>query len=129
IIISDETLVRLSDPTEYYFRFIEKIQLNESADAMAIFEIYDVDPEPVKFIKIESRNDYERGLLHFYNADYDKAMDCFEVILNLNPNDKIVLKYMEQSQNLKQYSITSFNLPDIEAHLGNLSIDQSQNNQ
>ncbi|MBF0118534.1 MAG: response regulator [Desulfobacterales bacterium] len=102
-IISDDTLVRLTDPTKYNFRFLEKVKVKGKEVVVSIFEFYDTDSDEIKIRKQKSKSDFEQGIQYYYSKDFENALKCFKEIINFNPEDKAVARYLERANYFRKY--------------------------
>ena len=97
ILISEHTRSRLPHPEHYYTRFLGKVQVKGKNTAVAIFEIYDGDPDDAKALKDATLPNFENGLTHYFAKEFTKAAMCFQTVLEQNPHDKTARLYLERS--------------------------------
>jgi two-component system sensor histidine kinase ChiS len=98
IIITEETLVKISDPTNYNYRFLDVVKVKGKNDAVYIFEILDGDPEDIRELKTESKDNFTKALQLYKNKDFQKALEEFKKVVNTNPYDQAALQYIGRCQ-------------------------------
>jgi class 3 adenylate cyclase len=97
IVVSEKTLFSLQRPTKYNFRFLDKVSIKGKTDQVSVFEIFDGDPEEVVELKLKTRPNFEKGLLHYHNHEFREAISYFNNVLELNPQDKAAQVYLRQA--------------------------------
>jgi len=97
IIISEDTLTGIESPEQYHSRFLGKVQVKGKQEAVAVFEVYDGDPERIRELKMNTTSDFEEGLHHYFVREFIKAAACFKKVLTVNPDDKTAKLYLERS--------------------------------
>lgn len=93
IIISEDTLIKLNDPSKYNFRFIDIVKVKGKKEAIYIFELLDGEPPNIKELKIQSKNDFGKALQYYKNKEFKKALPIFESIYKVNEHDKVAQIY------------------------------------
>jgi two-component system sensor histidine kinase ChiS len=97
IIISQDTFVQLENPTDYSFRFLGRVKVKGKDDSVALFEIFDADPDDVRKLKTETKTDFERGILFFAKREFSEAQELFTKIVKLNPRDSAAQLFLEKT--------------------------------
>lgn len=87
ILITAHTLVQLSDPTEYHYRFLDRVNVRGKEHAVSIFEVYEAESSERKELKRRSQADFEAGVLHFHDEQWGEAKAAFARALAVNPAD------------------------------------------
>ncbi|MCB1174062.1 MAG: hypothetical protein KDK39_10870 [Leptospiraceae bacterium] len=98
IIISNETLMNLRDPSHFTYRFLGRINARGKEISTPIFEVLVPDHNAVSRLKEKTRSDFERALHMFYNAEYNEALQLLDKLAELNEQDKAVQEYRRQIQ-------------------------------
>lgn len=98
ILLSSDTLISLDDANKYHYRFIDKVRVKGKTEAVSVFEVFDSNSPIIKDLKIQTRVEFERGIILFYNQQFAQAYQIFHKILDLNPQDKAALFYMERCE-------------------------------
>jgi two-component system sensor histidine kinase ChiS len=105
IVISQETLFGLDQPTQYQFRFLDRVLVKGKKEAVSVFEIFDGDPPEIVDLKLETRTDFEKGLLYYHSQEFVKAQEHFGQVLKCNPDDKAAQLYMKRATYFQQYGV------------------------
>jgi len=105
IIISQDTLIKLQDPTRYNYRFLDVVKVKGKREAVYIFEILDGEPEEIKKLKIETKLDFGRAIQYYKNKEFDSAMLLFKKVLKINPNDRAAQLYEIRCKNILDFGI------------------------
>ncbi|NQT76489.1 MAG: adenylate/guanylate cyclase domain-containing protein [Bacteroidetes bacterium] len=98
IIITEETLVKLSDPTLYNYRFLDVVKVKGKMEAVYIFEIIDGDPEDIKELKIKSKDLFVQAIQNYRNKEFQEAIKQFKQVAKINPTDQAALLYIGRCQ-------------------------------
>jgi class 3 adenylate cyclase len=96
IIITEDTLINISDPSHYHFRFLDIVKVKGKKEAVYVFEIIDGDPEQAKTMKLKTKEEYGRALQFYKKREFDTALRQLEGIHQTNPEDKVIRLYMER---------------------------------
>ena len=90
IIISESSLQTIPNVEDFNFRYLGKVMVKGKAKSLGIYECIDGDSSESIALKIATKVDYEKGLDHFFNNKFQKAIESFDKVLNKNPNDQVV---------------------------------------
>lgn len=96
ILITAHTLVQLSDPTEYHYRFLDRVKVRGKEHAVSIFEVYEAESSERQDLKRRSQADFEAGVLHFHDEQWDEARAAFARALAVNPSDRPTEYYIQR---------------------------------
>ncbi len=96
IVITEDTLIRLSDPSQYNFRYLDVVKVKGKKEAVYIFEILDGDPDELKMLKINSKEDYGKAMQAYKKQEFNSARKIFEDLCQRNPSDKVTQLYIER---------------------------------
>ena len=105
IVISQHSLFGLEQPTQYQFRFLDRVRVKGKKEAVSVFEIFDGDPAEIVELKLETRTDFEKGLLYYHSQEFTKAQEHFEQVLKCNPDDKAAQLYLKRITYFAQYGV------------------------
>ena len=105
IVVSQDTLFNLEHPTNYNFRYLDRIQVKGKKEPVSVFEIFSGDPPEMIELKMETLTNFERGLLHYHSQEFTKAMPFFEEILEHNVQDKAAWIYLKRSAYYSEYGV------------------------
>ncbi|HEY9729111.1 MAG TPA: ATP-binding protein [Chroococcales cyanobacterium] len=96
MLISQQTLARLDDPTQYCIRFIEQVKVKGKSKAVAVFEVFDGDDLGIKEVKLATKSMFEEGLFLYYKGSNQAAVERFTEVLKLNPQDTVAQLYLDR---------------------------------
>ncbi|MFO7613914.1 MAG: adenylate/guanylate cyclase domain-containing protein [Bacteroidales bacterium] len=105
IIITEDTLIKLSDPSQYHFRFLDIVKVKGKKEAIYIFEIMDGDPENIRDLKIKTSKDYNQAMQDYKKKDFKSALKIFQAIETINPQDKTVKIYLNRCMNYAENGV------------------------
>jgi len=96
IIITEDTLIKLNDPNHYHFRFLDIVKVKGKKEAIYIFEIMDGEPENIRILKLDTKEDYNRAMQAYKKREFKQAMALLQKIEAVNPSDKAVKIYLNR---------------------------------
>ncbi len=96
IIITEDTLIKLNDPSHYQFRFLDVVKVKGKKEAIYIFEIMDGEPEKIKNLKLNTKEDYNKALQVYKKKEFKSALKLLQSIEAVNPADKAIKIYIER---------------------------------
>ncbi|MFC1850434.1 adenylate/guanylate cyclase domain-containing protein, partial [candidate division CSSED10-310 bacterium] len=97
IIVSEDTLNKLTSRHDFNHRFLGKVQVKGKKDVVTIFEIFDGDPVKGKELKLKTKPDFEEGLHLYFEKKFTNAALSFEKVLANNPFDKTAKLYFDHA--------------------------------
>ncbi len=97
LIISDDTMSKIDDPSNYNFRCIDNVQLKGRVEGTQVYEIFDGDNEAEASKKMDTKAPFEEGLFLYYDKRFAEASVQFNNVLQANPNDLAAKIYIERS--------------------------------
>lgn len=98
IVITEDTLISLNDPSNYHFRFLDVVKVKGKKEAVYVFEIIDGEPEPIKSLKINTKEDYNRAIQHYKKREFREAMGLWKKIAAVNPHDRVIGLYSDRCE-------------------------------
>jgi PAS domain S-box-containing protein len=105
IVISQNALFNLDQPTNYQFRFLDRVRVKGKKEAVSVFEIFGGDLPEVVDLKLETQTDFEKGLLHYHSQEFTDAKAHFERVLQTNPDDKAARLYLKRANYFLEYGV------------------------
>lgn len=105
IIISEQTLRCLEDPTRYHFRFVDKVQVKGKRDAVSVLEIFDGSEEALVTLQLQTRDEFEEGLLLYRSKKFAEASVRFNKVLEWNADDKAARIYLQRSAHFMVHGV------------------------
>ncbi len=105
IVISQNALFDLDQPTSYQFRFLDRVRVKGKHEAISVFEIFDGDPPDVIALKLKTQTNFEKGLLHYHSREFQEATAFFDKVLQHNPDDKAAQLYLKRAAYFAERSV------------------------
>jgi PAS domain S-box-containing protein len=105
IVMSQDTLFNLNSPTQYQFRFLDRVRVRGKREAVSVFEVFDGDPLEVVSLKVQTQTDFEKGLLHYHSREFTQAQTFFETVLSQNPTDRAAQLYLKRATHFVEYGV------------------------
>ncbi|MCK5078694.1 MAG: adenylate/guanylate cyclase domain-containing protein [Bacteroidales bacterium] len=96
IIITEETLIKISDPTSYHYRFLDIVKVKGKKEAVYIFEIIDGDPEDIRELKAKTKDLFTQAIQAYKSKEFSQALDAFKEVVDINPFDMASLQYIQR---------------------------------
>ena len=72
---------------------------------VSVFEILNGNPDDIIELRLKTRTDFEKGLLHYHSQEFEQATIHFTNVLNLAPNDTAAQLYLRRTQDFIQYGV------------------------
>jgi len=105
IIISEDTLIKLDDPSAYHYRFLDVVIVKGKKEAVYVFEIIEGEAEDIKRLKIQTKNQFAKGINHYKKKEFKEAAKDFKEILKININDKAADLYLQRCEKILKHGL------------------------
>jgi len=93
VIISEDTLLKIKDPSNYNYRFLDVARVKGKREATYLYEIIDGEGELMRKLKLETLPLYNQGIELFKKKLYTQAASVFDKVLLVNPEDAAARLY------------------------------------
>lgn len=108
LLITENTYNQLHDPNQYQIRKLDRVKVKGKSQVVAIYEVFDSEDERVIALKRQTLDDFEQGV-HLYHQDHSQeAYNCFEKVLQINPQDTVALVYLQRCYTLSSQEAEPF---------------------
>ena len=98
LLISHHTFSRLSDPTNYAIRLIDKVKVKGKSELVTVYEVFDADLSQIKAAKLATLQTFTEAW-YFYNMKaFAEAKKRFAEVLRVNPQDQVANIYLNRCQ-------------------------------
>ena len=102
IIISQDTLIKIENPLQYNFRFLDIVKVKGRKSSVNIFEILDGEKAAQRKLKLETKEQFNKAIELYRNKFFEKAVSLFISLKQINPADKAIHLYIERcNKNIK----------------------------
>lgn len=98
ILISEDTLVSLSDSSKYLHRMVDKVKVKGKNKPVIIYEILNGNSERIIELKLSTKKQFEDGVNLYLEEKFDEASVIFKDILKKDPRDTAVSLYLERAK-------------------------------
>jgi len=105
LLISEDTLKALKHPEHYRTRFLDRAIVVGRSEAIAIYEVFDAEPEPIRTLKEKTLSDFETALEYYRLGHPVAAREWLEKVLYVNPDDRTAILYLERVALLQERGI------------------------
>jgi class 3 adenylate cyclase len=100
IIISEDTLIKLDDPSAYNYRFLDIVKVKGKKEAVYIFEIIDGEPEDIKRLKIITKTQFAKGISLYKNKQFHEALQEFTDVKEIDMHDRAAALYINRCEKI-----------------------------
>ena len=97
ILLSEDSISRISNSEKFHFRSIGKVQLKGKKAPISIYECFDGDDPELKTFKLESLDQFEKGLKFFFNREFGQAQVAFNQIIKQNDGDQVAAYFHKRA--------------------------------
>jgi len=94
--ISGQTFRRLEHPEKYMFRYLGNVRVKGKSAPTSVYEILNGIDEDLMEKKVRTTRHFEQGLFSFALRKYSDALDDFNTVLNVIPEDRASVVYSER---------------------------------
>ena len=107
LLITEQTLAQLQDPTDYSMREIDRVAVKGKTQPVTLFELFDGDHAEQIALKKQTHSDFALALTLYRQQQFAAAIDRFNHILQQNPQDKAARLYIARCRDLQQRILPS----------------------
>jgi signal transduction histidine kinase/class 3 adenylate cyclase/CheY-like chemotaxis protein len=105
ILISADTLYRLSDLHNYSYRFLDRVRVKGKNQPVGVYEIYEKNLDLSHQLKSQTKTHFEQAIVNYNFQDFIGAIKIFAEILAINPQDKAAILYIKRCQHYQHYGV------------------------
>jgi two-component system sensor histidine kinase ChiS len=103
IIISADALSRATG--KYETRALGIIQVKGKKEFTGVVEVIEGLDAAAAELKVKTRDDFEKGLLHYQAGDFKKAAVAMSKVLRLNIDDKAARRYLKKAKYYMEHPV------------------------
>ena len=118
IIISEDSLLKIKNPSRYNYRFLDVVKVKGKSDSTCLYEIIDGESLNIRKLKSETLSLYNSGIELFKGKKFAKAAAVFEQVLRINKDDAAAHLYYQRCLGFES-SATSENYNALEINEDN----------
>ncbi len=105
IIVSQDSLIKIENPLQYNFRFLDIVKVKGRKSSVNIFEILDGEKAHQRKLKIETKEQFNKAIELYRNKLFDEALLNFSALLKINAADKAIQLYIDRCEKNIQHGI------------------------
>ena len=105
ILVSADTLYRLSDLHNYSYRLLDRVRVKGKHQPVGVYEIYEKNQDLSHQLKSQTKTHFEQAIVTYNCQDFIGAIKMFAEILAINPQDKAAILYIKRCQHYQQYAV------------------------
>lgn len=105
IIVSQDCLIKIENPKQYNFRFLDIVKVKGRKSSVNIFEILDGEKAQQRKLKIETKDQFNKAIEMYRNTFFDDALRIFTDLQKINPMDKAIHLYISRCENNLKHGI------------------------
>lgn len=94
ILLSGDSLSQIPDAGQFYLRYLGKVQVKGKHAPVDLYECIDGDTPEMFDKKRATLELFKAGTDHFFSKDFAHASVAFQQILQQNPEDRIVQRFL-----------------------------------
>ncbi|MBE9562492.1 MAG: bacteriohemerythrin, partial [Proteobacteria bacterium] len=98
LIISDNTLIKLNNPSQYPMRFLDKIKVKGRTEKIDIFEIFAADELQLKLDKQANIEKFEQAVNLYQEYKFEIVQQLMQECLLINSQDMAADVYIKRCQ-------------------------------
>ena len=105
VIFTEDSLIRLGDPSHYQYRFLDVVKVKGKKEAVYIFELLDGNPDESREYKLKTKDQFGKAINLYKNKRFDEARKEFGNILRVYPEDRVAQIYAERIDHYKKEGV------------------------
>ncbi|MDM8565295.1 ATP-binding protein [Candidatus Halobeggiatoa sp. HSG11] len=99
LIISQNTLEQLDNPSKYSIRFLDNVKVKGRSEKVKVFEVFDADEPKLKINKLATLTKFEQAVNLYQKYDFTTVKRLMTECLQVNSQDKVARTYVKRCQN------------------------------
>lgn len=100
ILLSETTLRKITNATDYHFRFLGSVQVKGKTSAVRVFECFSGELQSEIDLKLKTLEDFNAGLKAYFNKDFIEAASHLKKVMIVNPTDVTAERYFRHAADL-----------------------------
>ncbi len=97
ILLSEDSIAQLKDPSLFHFRYLGKVQVKGKKEPIGLYECFDGDASELIALKANTQKDFELGLKQFFDREFPQAVATFDKVIKANSKDKTAQIFLNKS--------------------------------
>ncbi|MCG8571737.1 MAG: adenylate/guanylate cyclase domain-containing protein [Spirochaetes bacterium] len=105
ILISESSFIHIEDPASYKYRFLDIVKVKGKNNHVSIFEILNGLTAEEQDLKMNTKDDFEMGIINFRSKKFEEAKKLFIKVSDVNQKDKAVEIYLKRCNFFIEYGV------------------------
>ncbi|PKL77215.1 MAG: hypothetical protein CVV27_06325, partial [Candidatus Melainabacteria bacterium HGW-Melainabacteria-1] len=105
LIISEQTLARLSEPDKYPMRYLGQVRVKGKTQITGIYEVLEDFLMPDYQLRVRTMAAFEQAVAKYFQRDLKAAEEGFRAVFELNPEDQAASYYLNRCERFLQQGI------------------------
>ncbi|MFK7773798.1 MAG: adenylate/guanylate cyclase domain-containing protein [Saprospiraceae bacterium] len=101
-IIISESILKMINPNDYHLRQLDRVVVKGNSNIVSIFEVFDANSIELKEMKIKALPFYKKGLEHYFNSEWEMAIESFHKSLAVYPTDNVSKIHINRCEEYKK---------------------------
>jgi adenylate cyclase len=101
ILGSEHVLRQIPDLTKYGYREVDIVQVKGKTEAVAVYEFFDGDPEPIRSQKRMAVETFMQGVVRYRANEWQEAEELFATCLKTCPDDSVARLYIDRCRAMR----------------------------
>ena len=97
ILLSEITLQQIQHPEIFHLRYLGKVQVKGKQSSIGIYECFSSDSEDQVNKKEKTLSIFNEGMYHYLNKSFENAVNSFESVTDINPQDLTTQFFLDNS--------------------------------
>lgn len=97
ILVDGYTIELLEDKNAFNYRFIDRVRVKGKTQTIAVYELFDGEPDILCTLKQRTRFDFETAINLYHSGEFRELMELFQNVIGENPNDAAAKFYFERA--------------------------------
>ena len=98
LLLSEDSFQSLKTPDTFAHRFLGKVQVKGKEQAIGVYEIFDLEGNPLDKPKWGNREIFKSALENYYLQNFETSQKLFEEVIAQNHLDKAAEFYLKRSR-------------------------------
>lgn len=95
MIMTQATMDRLKDKDKFHYRFLDKVQVKGKSEMLSVYQLLPMEEE----LRVSYMPRYNEAVELLKQGNMEAAVEILETLAILNPNDKVVRRFLDRFSN------------------------------
>lgn len=97
MIMTEDTMDRLKNKGRFHYRFLDKVQVKGKSKVLSVYQLLPMEEE----LRVSYMPRYNEAVDLLKQGQMDEAVEILEALAILNPNDKVVGRFLGRFRNFE----------------------------